>query len=130
MSNPETGVKEQRIKKGFYRQLHEAYYDLNFSAMSVSQLVKKARTLEEQLKRAKLEKEARMAPLIAQLPPPQLSLDRAVSHQQNIVSSAGTFTREMSPSAETQQQGKNDASDAAQPLLPPKLEFTRYQTAA
>merc|ERR1711865_990109 len=37
--NPETGLNEERLTKGFSRQLHEAYYDLDFHKMGVSQLV-------------------------------------------------------------------------------------------
>merc|ERR1712137_1465055 len=40
VSNPETGKEEERLKKGFYRQLHEAYYNLDFHNMELSQLVK------------------------------------------------------------------------------------------
>jgi len=79
--NPETGLNEERLTKGFYRQLHEAYYDLDFHKMGVSQLVQKVRSLEEQLASAKLEKDARLAPLLQRLPtPPALALERAVTH--------------------------------------------------
>jgi len=78
--NPETGITEERLTRGFYRQLHEAYYDLDFHKMSASQLVKKVKSLEEQLARAKLEKEAKLAPLLQRLPAPlPLPLDRATT---------------------------------------------------
>merc|ERR1712070_1157830 len=78
VTNPETGKKEERLVSGFYRKLHEAYYDLDFHNMELSQLNKKVRSLEEQLTRARIEKDAKMAPLLDQLPPPPLGLpDRA-----------------------------------------------------
>merc|ERR1712054_89418 len=81
--NPETGKKEERLTRGFYRQLHEAYYDLNFHKMDCSQLVKKVRSLEEQLSRARLEKESKLAPLLQKLaPPPMLPLMRAATDLQ------------------------------------------------
>lgn len=81
--NPETGKKEERLVCGFYRQLHEAYYDLNFHKMDISQLVKKVRALEEQLNRAKVEKETKLRPLLGQLlPPPQIPLERAATDQE------------------------------------------------
>lgn len=78
--NPETGLKEDRLARGFYRQLHEAYYDLNFHKMSASQLVKKVKSLEDQLARARLEKESKLAPLLQRLSaPPALPLERAAT---------------------------------------------------
>jgi len=79
--NPETGKEERHLAKGFYRQLHEAYYDLDFGSMSLGALVKKVRTLKEQLARAEQEKATKMAPLLSKLapPPPPLSLERAVT---------------------------------------------------
>jgi ABC-type multidrug transport system fused ATPase/permease subunit len=82
--DPQTGHKEQQLVSGFYRQLHEAYYDLDFRKMGLTQLVKKVRSLEEQLTRAKQEKVAKMEPLIVKLAsapsaPPMLKLSRAVS---------------------------------------------------
>merc|ERR1712137_1086722 len=78
--DPQTGHKEQQLVSGFYRQLHEAYYDLDFHKMGLSQLVKKVRSLEEQLNRAKAEKEAKLLPLLGKLPPPaSLPLERATT---------------------------------------------------
>lgn len=85
--DPQTGHKEKQLVSRFYRQLHEAYYDLDFRKMGLSQLVKKVRSLEEQLARAKQEKVAKMEPLIVKLvsapsapsAPPMLKLSRAVS---------------------------------------------------
>lgn len=82
--NPETGEEEQRITKGFYRQLHEAYYDLDFHKMDLSELVKKVRALEEQLSRAMLEKKVKMAPLLQRFATPhKLPLERAKSEAYN-----------------------------------------------
>jgi ABC-type multidrug transport system fused ATPase/permease subunit len=80
VTNPETGLKEKRLTNGFYRQLHEAYYDLNFHNMDASQLVKKVKSLEEQLVRAKLEKQSKLDLLSQRLPaPPALPLERAAT---------------------------------------------------
>merc|ERR1712050_493235 len=80
MGNPETAEKERQLCSGFYRQLHEAYYDLDFHKMGLSQLVKKVRSLEEQLNRAKAKKEAKLLPLLGKLPPPaSLPLERATT---------------------------------------------------
>jgi ABC-type multidrug transport system fused ATPase/permease subunit len=43
VANPETGAEMQVQKTGFYRQLHEAYYDLDFRTMGLSQLLNKVR---------------------------------------------------------------------------------------
>jgi len=77
--NAETGEKEEQLVSGFYRQLHEAYYDLDFHKMALAQLVKKVRLLEDQLTRAKQEKNAKMEPLIAKhtSAPEMLELSRA-----------------------------------------------------
>lgn len=84
--NPETGKEERHLAKGFYRQLHEAYYDLDFGSMNLGALVKKVRTLEEQLARAEQEKASKMAPLLNKLapPPPPLSLERAVTGREKL----------------------------------------------
>lgn len=66
--NPETGKTEERLCSGFYRLLHEAYYDLDFHTMGLSQLLKKVRSLEEQLVRAQQAKESKLQPLLAKLP--------------------------------------------------------------
>merc|ERR1711865_713574 len=81
--NPETGKKEEQLVRGFYRQLHEAYYDLDFHKMGAGQLVKKVHSLEEQLSRAKSEKESKLAPLLKRLPPPPvIPLERAATQQE------------------------------------------------
>jgi len=81
--NPETGKKEEQLVRGFYRQLHEAYYDLDFHTMGTGQLVKKVHSLEEQLSRAKIEKESKLAPLLKRLPPPPvIPLERAATQQE------------------------------------------------
>lgn len=67
--NPETGLMEERVSSGFYRHLHEAYYNLDFHAMSMTELIQKVRQLKLQLARAEDEKNARMVPLLAKLPP-------------------------------------------------------------
>jgi len=79
--NPETAEKERQICSGFYRQLHEAYYDLDFHKMGISQLVKKVRALEEQLERARRERDTKMEPLMAKIPsaPGLITLTRAQS---------------------------------------------------
>merc|ERR1719215_1935552 len=79
VTNPQTGKEEERLVRGFYRQLHEAYYDLDFHQMTLPALVKKVRSLEEQLARAKMEKEAKMAPLLGKLAPPILPNVRCVT---------------------------------------------------
>eukprot|EP00931_Biecheleriopsis_adriatica_P067237 TRINITY_DN41407_c0_g1_i1.p1 TRINITY_DN41407_c0_g1~~TRINITY_DN41407_c0_g1_i1.p1 ORF type:complete len:1046 (+),score=209.61 TRINITY_DN41407_c0_g1_i1:316-3138(+) len=79
--NPETGKEEQRLVRGFYRHLHEAYYDLNFHKMALPALLKKVRSLEEQLARAKAEKEAQLAPLLCKFPPPVLPLARGFTER-------------------------------------------------
>jgi len=58
--NPETGADMEVLKTGFYRQLHEAYYDLDFRTMALPQLLNKVRSLETQLARAKQEKGAKL----------------------------------------------------------------------
>lgn len=103
--DPQTGQKSQQLISGFYRQLHEAYYDLDFRKMGLSQLVKKVRSLEEQLARAKQEKVAKMEPLIMKLAsapsiPPMLKLDRAVSDPNNNVVQ-GKFCGEDVPEEQT-----------------------------
>jgi len=76
--NPETGAREEHLTAGFYRHLHEAYYNLDFHKMNLSQLVSKVRTLKEQLERAEAEKEAKMALMLGKLgAPPPVPLDRA-----------------------------------------------------
>merc|ERR1712232_1081370 len=65
--NPETGRTEERLVRGFYRQLHEAYYDLDFHKMGARELVKKVHSLEQQLSRARLEKQSKLAPLLKKL---------------------------------------------------------------
>mmetsp|Transcript_98730 Transcript_98730/g.171039 ORF Transcript_98730/g.171039 Transcript_98730/m.171039 type:complete len:1047 (+) Transcript_98730:70-3210(+) len=79
--NAETGKTQQQLVSGFYRQLHEAYYDLDFHKMGLSQLIKKVRSLEDQLTRAKHEKAVKMEPLVAKFlsAPEVLQLERAVS---------------------------------------------------
>lgn len=79
--NPETSEKERQLCSGFYRQLHEAYYDLDFHKMGISQLVKKVRALEEQLERARREKDMKMEPMMAKIPaaPGLINLTRAQS---------------------------------------------------
>merc|ERR1711988_1419522 len=80
--NPETGKEEDRLAKGFYRQLHEAYYDLHFHEMALPALIKKVRSLEQQLAKANAEKEAKLAPLLVKLPPPPpLPLDRTTTEK-------------------------------------------------
>jgi ABC-type multidrug transport system fused ATPase/permease subunit len=99
--NPETGAEMQVLKTGFYRQLHEAYYDLDFRTMGLPQLLNKVRSLETQLARAKQEKGAKLETALekwsqseakrrnsgkeddyldATKPLPPLVLDRAVTH--------------------------------------------------
>jgi ABC-type multidrug transport system ATPase subunit len=63
--NPETGAEMQVLKTGFYRQLHEAYYDLDFRTMGLPQLLNKVRSLETQLERAKQEKGAKLETALA-----------------------------------------------------------------
>merc|ERR1712187_494065 len=65
--NPESGKDEERLQKGFYRQLHEAYYNLDFHQMDLPQLLKKVRSLEEQLAKANVEKHLKMQPLLNRL---------------------------------------------------------------
>merc|ERR1740138_1784995 len=60
VANPETGAEMQVLKTGFYRQLPEAYYDLDFRTMGLPQLLNKVRSLETQLARAKQEKGAKL----------------------------------------------------------------------
>jgi len=79
--NPETGKEEDCLAKGFYRQLHEAYYDLHFHEMALPALIKKVRCLEQQLAKANAEKEAKLAPLLVKLPPPPLPLDRITTEK-------------------------------------------------
>lgn len=87
--NPETGKTEERLVRGFYRQLHEAYYDLDFHNMDLAQLIKKVRSLEQQLERANSEKGSRFAPLLQKLkPPPEIPLQRAATHQDYLESRA------------------------------------------
>merc|ERR1712072_34812 len=65
VANPETGAEMQVLKTGFYRQLHEAYYDLDFRTMGLPQLLNKVRSLETQLTRAKQEKGAKLETALA-----------------------------------------------------------------
>jgi len=74
-----SGKEEECLVRGFYRQLHEAYYDLDFHQMSLPSLLKKVRSLEDQLARAKMEKDAKMAPLLGKLAPPMLPLECCVT---------------------------------------------------
>merc|ERR1712151_476827 len=85
--DPQTGQKSQQLISGFYRQLHEAYSALDFRKMGLSHIVKKVRSLEEQLARAKQEKVDKMEPLIIKLAsiPAMLKLDRAASDPDKIV---------------------------------------------
>merc|ERR1739844_537849 len=100
MINPETGQQEERLSSGFYRQLHEAYYDLDFHKMDLSQLIKKVRSLDEQLSRAKQEKGARMGPLLAKLPE-ALELDRSQSDSNTPIPAYGAFHRQVTPVEDT-----------------------------
>jgi len=84
VTNPESGKEEETLVRGFYRQLHEAYYDLDFRQMSLPALVKKVRSLEEQLARAKMEKEAKMVPLLGKLAPPMLPLECCVTEGNSV----------------------------------------------
>jgi ABC-type multidrug transport system fused ATPase/permease subunit len=79
--NPETGEREKQLASGFYRQLHEAYYNLDFHKMDLKQLVKKVRSLEDQLTRARQKKDAQMQPLLEKLAsaPDVLKLYRVTS---------------------------------------------------
>jgi hypothetical protein len=124
VTNPETGKKEEHIVRGFYRQLHEAYYDLDFHKMGLPQLIKKVRSLEEQLKSAKLEKEAKLAPLLNKLPMP-LNLDRAQSAAAPCVSKA----QELSLTTNTDSID-DEALNEETPLIsgPPKLSMLRCKT--
>merc|ERR1712070_16130 len=84
VANPETGAEMEVQKSGFYRQLHEAYYDLDFRTMGLPQLLKKVRTLEAQLVRAKQEKGAKLETALAKLPQSEsklgpLELNRALT---------------------------------------------------
>lgn len=111
--NPETGLKEERLTRGFYRQLHEAYYDLNFHKMSASQLVKKVKSLEDQLTTASLEKAAKLAPLLQRLPaPPALPLERSATQ----------------PKIPPRQNPKEDTVQRKSRI--PMLELARCSTAA
>lgn len=65
VENPETGAEMEVLKTGFYRQLHEAYYDLDFRTMGLPQLLNKVRSLETQLARAKQEKGAKLETALA-----------------------------------------------------------------
>jgi len=77
--NPESGELEDHLVSGFYRQLHEAYYDLGFQKMKLPALLRKVRTLEEQLERAKALKEAKLSAMLAKLPPPPQPLERSTT---------------------------------------------------
>merc|ERR1712054_60492 len=129
--NPETGKKEERLTRGFYRQLHEAYYDLNFHKMDCSQLVKKVRSLEEQLSRARLEKESKLAPLLQKLaPPPMLPLMRAATdlqpacHKEHLV----VHTKDQEE-ASTDDSSTTSGNSEHEMALPP-LVFQRHWTTA
>jgi len=128
--NPETGLNEERLTKGFYRQLHEAYYDLDFHKMGVSQLVQKVRSLEEQLTRAKLEKDAKLAPLLKRLAdPPALALERAATHHETSCKAWPLQTRP-SDDLDTSSKRQSDLQETPidQPL--PVLVLSRYLTVA
>lgn len=128
--NPETGNIEERLVRGFYRQLHEAYYDLNFHNMDASQLVKKVRTLEEQLNRAKAEKESKLGRLRGKLPPP-LPLEKAVTDQQPSCREVAlrTHARDELESTVADSPRSTLTSASAHDILPP-LVFQRFWSAA
>merc|ERR1712176_52418 len=116
--NPETKKEEDRLHKGFYRQLHEAYYDLDFHKMELPQLLKKVRSLEEQLAKAKLEKDTKMQPLLRKLSAP-IPLERATSNTD--------VPPKSNLSAGTDIQGN---SSPCGPLAVPLLIMGRFQSAA
>merc|ERR1712048_1332948 len=119
--NPETGKQEERLTHGFYRQLHEAYYNLDFHKMDVSQLVKKVRSLEEQLARAKLERDAKLAPLLKRLPAPsRLPLERAVSEQDT----------SLRPRPSNIEDNPSISNSCEQETFLPLLALNRFSTAA
>jgi len=135
--NPETGNNEERLVRGFYRRLHEAYYDLNFHNMGASQLVKKVRTLEEQLKRAKVEKESKLVLLRRKLPPPPLSLEHAVTDQEPSCRTVALRTRARKEQESTEAEStvadsprSTSTSGSARDILPPPLVFKRFWSAA
>lgn len=128
--NPETGLNEERLTKGFYRQLHEAYYDLDFHKMGVSQLVQKVRSLEEQLTRAKLEKDAKLAPLLKRLAdPPALALERAATHHETSCKAWPLQTRP-SDDLDTSSKRQSDLQETPIDQRLPVLVLSRYLTVA
>merc|ERR1712048_643769 len=122
--NPKSGKEEERLAKGFYRQLHEAYYNLDFHKMDLPQLMKKVRSLEEQLARAKREKQAKMVPPLQKLPaPPALPLERASSEQHSAWQTL--------PSHEDSTPSINNSTRPVPSIaMLPRLALHRFSTAA
>merc|ERR1711920_1040924 len=118
--NPETRKEEERLSRGFYRQLHEAYYDLDFHQMGLPQLLKKVRSLEEQLAKANFEKDAKMRPLLGMLSAP-VPLERATSEPN---------APQKSSTAETETVESQGIASPCSPLAMQLLSLSRFQSAA
>jgi len=126
--NPETGAEEEHLASGFYRHLHEAYYDLDFHTMKLPQLVSKVRTLREQLARAEAEKEAKMRPMLDRLgAPPPLPLDRAQTEGPVPARRAAANPQEGATTPRAAEEPR-DAPEKPSPEIPP-IDLERYSTA-